>query len=149
MPVTSSRHRVLDLQPRVQLDEVEVALGREQELERACVAVADGLARALGRGFHRLARLGCERRRGRLLDQLLVAPLDRAFPLTERQHVAVLVAQDLNLDVPGRRECLLDVEPGIAERGLRLGRGCAERVLDVLAAPARAACPCRRRRRWP
>ena len=47
--------RVLDLQPRVQLDEVEVAVRPEQELERAGVPVADGPRRALGRRLHLLA----------------------------------------------------------------------------------------------
>ena len=82
-------HRMLDLQARVQLDEVEAAVRAEQELERARVAVADRAARALGRRLHRLARLGRQRRRRRLLDQLLVAALDRALALAEGQHVAV------------------------------------------------------------
>ncbi len=81
-------HRMLDLEARVQLDEVEAAVRAEQELERAGVAVADRAARALGGGLHLLARLGRERGRRRLLDQLLVAPLDRALALAEREDVA-------------------------------------------------------------
>ena len=57
MPVTSSRHRMLDLEPRVQLDEVERAVGAEQELERAGVPVADRARGPLGGRLHRLARL--------------------------------------------------------------------------------------------
>src|SRR5438093_11922630 len=74
-------HRVLDLQARVELDEEEAAVRPEQELERAGVPVADGAAGALGGGLHRLARLGRKRGRRRLLDQLLVTALDRAFAL--------------------------------------------------------------------
>src|SRR5439155_19785425 len=45
-------HRVLDLEPRVQLDEVEGAVGPEQELEGAGVAIADRAGGALGRRLH-------------------------------------------------------------------------------------------------
>ena len=102
--------RVLDLEAGVQLDEVERAVGREQELERAGVAVAEPLARALGGRLHRLAALRRERRRRRLLDQLLVAPLDRALALAEREHAAVRVAEHLDLDVARGRDHLLDVD---------------------------------------
>ena len=61
------------------------AVGPEQELERAGVDVADGAARALGRRLHRLAQLRRQRRRRRLLDQLLVAALERALALAERR----------------------------------------------------------------
>ena len=55
--------RVLDLQPRVQLDEGERAVRPDEELERAGVAVADVPAGALGGGLHLLAQLVVERRR--------------------------------------------------------------------------------------
>ena len=142
-------HGMLDLQPRIQLDEVELALGREQELERACVAVADRLAGALRCGFHRFARIRRQCRRRRLLNQLLVAPLDRALALTEREDVAVLVAKHLNLDVPGRRERLLDVEPSDRRTRPEPRPRRHRRRLRRPPAPARGACPCRLRRRSP
>jgi hypothetical protein len=37
--------------------------------------------------------------RGRLLDDLLVAPLDRAFALAEIDRVAVAVGEHLDLDM--------------------------------------------------
>jgi len=55
-------HRMLDLEPCVQLDEVEAAVRAEQELEGAGVAVADGTAGTLGGVLHRLALLGAQRR---------------------------------------------------------------------------------------
>ncbi len=137
--------RVLDLQPRVQLDEGERAVRPEQELERAGVAVADVPARALGGGLHLLAQLGVERRRRRLLDQLLVAALDRAFALAAGEDVAVVVAEHLDLDVARRRDDLLDVERAVAERGLRLGCGALVGVAELAGLRRRAACPCRRR----
>ncbi len=123
--------RMLDLEPRVQLDERERAVGAEQELERARVRVADRAAGALGGGLHRLAQLRVERRRRRLLDELLVAALDRALALAERQHAALRVAEHLHLDVARRDERLLEVEVAVAERGLRLGGRGLEGVVEL------------------
>src|SRR5581483_1588092 len=85
--------RVLDLQACIQLDEGERAVGPDEELEGAGVPVADVHARPLGRGLHLLAQLVVERRRRRLLDQLLVPALDRALALAARENVAVVVAE--------------------------------------------------------
>ena len=77
---------------------------------------------ALGGGLHLLAQLGVERGRRRLLDQLLVAALDRALALAAGEHAAVRVAEHLDLDVPRRRDRLLDVERAVGEGGHRLVR---------------------------
>ena len=47
-------HGMLDLEPAVHLDELERAVGAEQELERPGVAVADRRAGALDGGLHLL-----------------------------------------------------------------------------------------------
>src|SRR5205807_1942201 len=73
--------RMLDLQARVELDEMEGAVGAEHELEGARVQVADlqtGMGDAL---LHRRPGLLVESGRGRLLDQLLMSSLNRAFAL--------------------------------------------------------------------
>ena len=122
---------MLDLEPRVQLDEGERAVGPDEELERAGVAVADVPARALGRGLHLLAPLVVERRRRRLLDQLLVAALHRALALAAGQDMAMVVAEHLDLDVARRRDHLLDVERAVAERSLGFARRALVRVTDL------------------
>src|SRR5207245_318370 len=111
---------VFDLDARVHLDEVVVAVFVHEELERADVAVA-----AAHRGIDRasrdlLAELLADRRRRRLLDELLVAPLDRALALAKADARAVLVDRDLRLDVPHALEAALEVETLVAERCLRL-----------------------------
>ena len=53
---------MLDLQARIQLDEVVRAVWREQELEGAGVQVRDRTAGPRHRGLHRLARRVVERR---------------------------------------------------------------------------------------
>src|SRR2546421_4893953 len=116
---------------RVELDEGERSVRSDEELERARIAVADVQARALRGGLHLLAKLRVERRRGRLLDQLLVPPLDRALPLAARQYAAVRVAHDLDLDVPRRGDRLLDVERAVPERRVGLGRRVGVRSVDL------------------
>ena len=94
--------RVLDLDARVHLHEREVAVVVEQELHRPRAGVADR-ERAVDRLLADvLAHLGRQVDGGRLLDQLLVAPLHRAVALAEVGAVAVLVADDLDLGVPRR-----------------------------------------------
>ncbi len=68
---------------------------------------ADGIAHRLGQRTgllaHRLARRRVQEGRRRLLDHLLVPPLDRTFPLVQIDAVAMAVGQHLNLDMPGLR----------------------------------------------
>src|SRR5690606_4900905 len=111
--------RMLDLDARVHLQEIEPAV-LEQELDGAGVAVADGRRGGDGGGAHGLAQLGRERGRRRLLDELLMATLDRALALAEVDHVAVRIRQDLDLDVARALEVLLDVDRVVPEGGTRL-----------------------------
>ena len=73
------------------------------------------------RGFAQLgAAGGIEVGRGRSLDHLLVAPLHRAVALKKVHQVAMLVADDLHLDVMSAAHQLLQVDLVIAERGAGL-----------------------------
>ncbi len=91
--------RMLDLQARVDLHEIEIAGLADDELDRAGVDVVER-ARGRDRGFaHLRAQLGRHERRGRFLEHFLVAPLRRAFALVEMHDVAVRVAEHLELDV--------------------------------------------------
>ena len=76
-------------------------VGVDDELDRAEVAVADRAGEATAASSERVARARRQRRRRRLLDQLLVAALDRAVALAEVHHRAVLIGGDLDLDVAG------------------------------------------------
>ena len=112
---------VLHLDARVDLDEEEVArVGVDQELHRAGAAVADRAAEAHGGGADLVAQRRVEVRRGRDLHDLLVAALHRAVALVEVDHVAVRVAQDLHLDVPGALDAALQEDLAVAEGRLRL-----------------------------
>ena len=83
--------RVLDLQARVHLHEVE-ALGRRRAGTRSCRRCGSACARTRAQRARRAcarARLVAEERRRRLLEQLLVAALHRALALAEHERAAV------------------------------------------------------------
>src|SRR5439155_11436692 len=103
------RDRMLDLDPRVHLEEVEVSVRIQQELARTGVHVACGLCGGNRRGTHSRAQLRGDRDAGCLLDHLLVSTLHGAFSFTEMEHGAVTVAEDLNLHVPRTLDVFLDV----------------------------------------
>ena len=71
----------------------------EQELDRAGADVAHRLREPDRGAAHALAQLRVHGRRGRFLDQFLVAPLHRAVALAEVDAVAVLVGEHLHFDV--------------------------------------------------
>src|SRR5207253_7431954 len=102
-------HRMLDLKARVHLQEEELArVGRGDELDRAGARVATRAREGDGRLAHaRPQRLRYDGRGG-LLDDLLVAALQRALALAEVHDVAVAVAEDLHFDVARALDPLLD-----------------------------------------
>ena len=96
------RHRVLDLDPGVDLDEIElVRILIQQEFHRSRVVVPDGPAQS----HRRIADLPSQVRRQiegwRHLHYLLMPPLKGAIPLMEMDEIALPVAQDLHLQMPG------------------------------------------------
>ncbi len=56
-------------------------------------------------------------------DDFLVAALDRAIALAQVNDVALVIAENLKLDVMWVLNVFLDVNPGIAEGFLGLGAG--------------------------
>ena len=125
-------HRVLDLQPRVHLHEVEAAVLVGDELHRAGADIAHRLGGIDGRLAHRGAAFARHARRGRFFQHLLVAALHRAVALEQVDAVAMAVAEDLDLDVPRPQHVLLDQHMLVAEGvlGFALARG--QRGLEVL-----------------
>ncbi len=134
-------HRVLHLDPCIDLEEdhgggVAGRGGVDEELHRPGSSVAQVLAEPASAVVEELtAWPWSEARRRALLDELLVAALDRAVPVADHDAAALAVAEDLHLDVPGGREEPLQVEGGVTEPGaglgLRLVDQGGERVLGV------------------
>ena len=93
----------------------------EDELDGAGVAIPDLAHEREGGVAHARAKGRRHRGRGSFLEQLLVAPLERAIALTQMDCGAFSVGQDLDLHVAHTLEEAFGVERGIAERGAGLG----------------------------
>jgi hypothetical protein len=139
-------NRVLDLQAGVHLEEEELAAVGGEELDGPRADVVDRLGRRARCGEQFVPHRRVDQRRRRLLDDLLVAALDRAFALPHRPDGAVGVDHHLYLDVAPRVEVSLAEHGRIAERGrgLRLralhGLGQLGQRPDHAHPPATAAC---------
>ncbi len=115
------RHRVLDLDARIDLDEIELAgVAIHQELGGACVDIAFGAGQTQ-RCFAepRCAGRRPDRARG-ALDDLLVAPLYGAVPFEQMHYGAMMVAQQLDLHMAGAAHQLFQIDFPVAEGGFRL-----------------------------
>ncbi len=110
--------------------------------------IPDRLRRRHRRRAHPLPQLGGHRHRRRLLDQLLVSPLHRALALAEMNR-APGVGQDLELDVPGPLDVLLEIHASVAEGLDRLGDGGRDCAGQIGIASGPGAFPGRRRPRRP
>ncbi len=125
-------HRMLDLEPRVHLEKIEVAVLVDDELDRARGAVIDRRGERTCLRPHRRAGLGIQEWRRRLLDHLLVAALNRTLPLAEVDHVAIGVGEDLDLDMARLLDKLLDEDTVVAEAGTGLVLGRAEALVHFV-----------------
>src|SRR5206468_2494340 len=75
------RHRMLDLQARVHLQEIEILVRVVEKFAGARAHVADGFRGGDRHVAHLLARRGVDGGARALLDHLLVTALDRALAL--------------------------------------------------------------------
>ena len=108
--------RMLDLEPRVHLQEIEVPLLVGDEFHRAGRAVAHGGGECAGLGPHRRPRRLVEQRARRLLDHLLVAALDRAFAFAQVDDRAGAIGEHLYFDMARVFDEALDEDAPVAER---------------------------------
>ena len=130
MPVTISVTQC-STWTRVFISRKKYSSSCEQALDRAGADVVDGLGGLDRRRADPLAQLLVDVRAGRLLDELLVAALDRAVALAEVDRVAVRVGEDLDLDVARVGQVALEVDGRVAEELLALARGALEGLLEL------------------
>src|SRR6185369_13897331 len=90
------------------------------EFHGACVRVADGPGRRDRGRAHFAPFFGIQTGRRSFLEHLLMPALHRAVALEKVDHIALRVAEDLDLDVARSFEIALDEHPVVAERGFRL-----------------------------
>src|SRR5262249_10686012 len=132
----------------VDLDEIELVLAINEKLAGAGVGVVGGPDQPHRGLADVLAHLWRQSRRGRLLDELLVAALQRTITLPEVDDVAVMVGEDLHLDVARLLDVLFEVDAAVLERALGF-LACGLKAgleADVVAGDANAAAPAAGRR---
>src|ERR1019366_6981552 len=138
-------HWVLDLQPGVHLHEPEALDYRlVQELHRARIVVARGVAQAHCSLSQCLALLQRQRRRGCFLENFLVVALDRAIAHACGPRRSVVVGNDLDFNVARLLYQLLEkngwVPEGLETFGAGALKGTRELALRIYTAnPVTAA----------
>jgi hypothetical protein len=112
------RHAVLDLQPRVHLEEEELlAIRVVQELHGPGRSIANRSYHVLCRVQQPASHVSTQAGRRRLFDHLLMATLCRAVALAKCEDIACMVAEDLHFEVPRLLDIALEVHAGLAEIG--------------------------------
>src|SRR5687768_10251315 len=124
--------RMLDLETRVRLHEVEPRLIVHQEFERAGIRVLDRFRRVDNEIAELTPLLLRQRRRRRLFEQLLVTPLNRALTLPKVDDSTVMIAEHLNFDVARILEIFLDIHVGHTERRFGFALRGLDRVAELL-----------------
>jgi len=132
------RDRVLNLDPGIHFHEIEIALGVDQELDRAHPGIIDMPGQADSGLAHRLAQLGRGKRRGGFFEDFLVAALDRAVALAEMDHMPMLIGEQLNLDMARVFDEAFEVDPVIAKASHGFSPGGLESTRQVLVAQGNA-----------
>ena len=115
------RDGMLDLDPRVDLEEGErLPVDVDEELDGPEAPVAETPAQPQRRLVHRRAQPSGELRGGGLLEELLIAALDRAVTLADVQD-PLAVREELDLDVPAPGHVALQVDGAVLEGAACLG----------------------------
>src|SRR5438309_11317179 len=106
---------MLYLDAGVHFDEVQAPVLIHQELDGARVPVSDLLERCAENLTNFCPQFWSYLSGGRLLQQLLMAPLERALALNQPDDAAVPVRQDLEPNTPGMVAILVHIQIAAAE----------------------------------
>ena len=146
-PPDHLRHGMFDLEARVHLHEEGVVgtVAGDDELDGAGVDVATRPCRGYCLGRYRISLLLEQEGRWRLLDHLLVTPLQAALTLTEVDDVVVGVGKDLHLDVSRALDEAFDEQRAVTERTQRLAFGGGDLCGKVIGRGDETHALCHRR----
>src|SRR6185312_54187 len=114
-------YRMLDLNTRVHLDEVQAAVFVHEELDSAGVDVSNIAEAAFEFVANLLSEFWRYLRRRRFFNELLMPPLNTALAFAQRHYFSMLIGDDLELNVARPLDKLLHVKIAISECGCGLG----------------------------
>ena len=106
---------MLNLQPGIDFQKGKLTRLVEQEFDGARVGVARRARQSQGSLAHACPQIRVDRRRRALFDQLLMPALDAAVAFAEVNQVAVVVSEDLDLDVARSWHVALEEHAVVAE----------------------------------
>ena len=119
LPRDQFGHRVFDLKTGVHFHEIKRTVRSGDELGRACPGVIDGPGCGDCGVAHCTACFIRHAGRRGLFQHFLVAALDRAVPFKQVYRIAMLIAEDLNLDMPGLFQVFFQQHLLVTERAQR------------------------------
>ena len=122
---------MLHLQAGVHLDERKLSIFVEK-LDGARAEITQLFQRTGADAADLVALLSIESGAACFLPYFLVAALQRTVALAEMYNLAMAVGQDLDFDMARVLEILLHIDRVVAERGLGLGAGLAQREGQIL-----------------
>ena len=114
---------MLHLQAGIHLQEVEVAVGVYQEFDGTGIGVASRLRGLDSYLSHAPAQVFIDDGGRRFLNDFLMPPLNGALALAKIHHMAVLIAEHLDLDVAGIFDVLLEIDLAVIEGALGFALG--------------------------
>lgn len=123
---------MLDLDTGVDLNEVVAVLLVNQELRSACIAVVGSLGQSDGVGKNLVTDIGGKILGRSNLNDLLVSSLNGAVTLVQVDNIALVVTEQLDLNVLGLVEESLNKDGAVTERGQGLGGSSLEGLLERL-----------------
>ena len=108
------------------------AVGVDQKFKGAETVVCDMLGHAHRRRDELVACCWGDRGAWGNFDQLLMAPLHRAFALPQMRDVSRSIAENLDFDMASRRHEAFDIHLAIAERRARFRLATVVRFLNIV-----------------
>src|SRR4051794_38103882 len=131
---------MFDLESSIDLQKPEVAVRGQQEFRRSRVAQPDRASDGDGQLVEARTLLDGQPGRRCFFDKLLVSSLYRTVALAERDYLAVVVPEQLHLDVTRTLHVSLEEDRRVAEGGGRFATRSLDRF-DQLAGPINTAHP--------
>src|SRR5688572_12829908 len=110
------RYRMFDLYPGIHLHEIKILVFVHQELDCAYAFIINSLTGFDGSFTHFIPQGFIQEWRRRLFKQFLMTTLDGAFPFGKMYDMSMLIAYNLEFNMPWLFNKFFDVNTVIAER---------------------------------
>ena len=127
------RHRMLHLNPRIHLHKIKIPVRLQQKLNRPRIHIMRRLRRPDRRRAHPLPQRIINRHARRLLNHLLMIPLNRAVPLAKMNHIPKRVRHNLKLHMTWMTNQPLHIHRPVRKRTFSLLLRRLKRALELPA----------------